>query len=161
MNSFSFLFIQEILDSLLKTERVKEAKKKIVEKEKPVIHNEVKVIKTEPAPLTAKQLQEQEEAREIMEVSMIDDDFLMDDEVVAPKKVDNQQLKVTEAKSQVPDSNKTQSNGTKIKSISTKSANIDATIFDELKDIDFNAEMFDEDIGNVDFNTVSNFLKNR
>ncbi|KAL7018678.1 hypothetical protein ACKWTF_010860 [Chironomus riparius] len=143
----------EILDSLLKTERVKEAKKIIVEKEEPVIHNEVKVIKTEPVPLTAKQLQEQEEAREIMEVSMIDDDFLMDDEVVAQKKVESQQSKVAEVKAQVLDSSKIQSNGTKIKSISTKSANIDTTIFDELKDIDFNAEMFDEDIGNVDFNT--------
>lgn len=152
MNSAFPLFIQEILDSLLKTERVKEAKKKIVENEEaPVVYTEVKVIKTEPAPLTAKQLQEQEEAREIMEVSMIDDDLLMDDEVVPPKVVP----KITEVKSQIPESNKTQSNGTKIKSISTKSANINATIFDELKDIDFSAEMFDEAIGNVDFNTVS------
>ena len=146
------------MDSLLKTERVKEAtKKKIVEKEDPVINNEVKIIKTDPPALTAKQIQEQEEAREIMEVSMIDDDFLMDDEEVA-QKVDENKSKVTEVKSTVPDSNKTQTNGTKIKSISTKSANIDATIFDELKDIDFNAEMFDEAIGNVDFSTVSNFI---
>ena len=156
------MFIQEILDALLKTERVKEVKKerKTVYKEEPTVHNDVKVVKTEPTPLTAKQLQEQEEAREIMEVSMLDDDLLLDDEEVAisnNKTIENKEPKVTEVKSAVPDSNKTQSNGTKIKAISTKSANIDATIFDELKDIDFNAEMFDEDLGNIDFNTVSFF----
>lgn len=157
------MFIQEILDALLKTERVKEVKKerKTVYKEEPTVHNDVKVVKTEPTPLTAKQLQEQEEAREIMEVSMLDDDLLLDDEEVATsnnKTIENKEPKVTEVKSAVPDSNKTQSNSTKIKAISTKSANIDATIFDELKDIDFNAEMFDEDLGNIDFNTVSFFV---
>lgn len=113
-------------------------------------------VKQSPSPvkLTAEQLREQEEAREIMEVSMIDDN----DDLIPPSNINVEEKKpekVVDAKTvSTQNGNKTQS-VTQIRSITAKPSNTESTIFDELKDIDFSAEAFDDNIGNIDFNTVS------
>lgn len=108
--------------------------------------------------MTAKQRQEEEEAREIMEVSMLDDD---DDELLSPSEIKSEHEKnvekITEMKSATNDNVKTPISTPKIKSITSKTGQMDSTIFDELRDIDFDAEALDDVIGNVDFSTVSIF----
>jgi hypothetical protein len=87
--------------------------------------------------LPKKDSKKEQEERELLEVSMlddIDDDFVMEPEPVKP---------VETVKTAV------------VKTLSTKPVDVESTIFNELQGIDFETELREEAEGKIDWNTVS------
>lgn len=85
---------------------------------------------------------EEDEAREILEVSMMDFD---DDEEIAQVK----EIKVVEEKKKIAPSPV----APKVKPLSAKPTNMDAEIFKELQGIDLEKEFAEDDIGDLNLNT--------
>lgn len=85
---------------------------------------------------------EEDEAREIMEVSMIDMNDDLDDEV---------EIKIKK----VEDKLDVEVDQPKIKSLSSKPSNMDAAIFNELQGIDLEAEFAEEEASALELNTES------
>lgn len=125
------------MSTLLKEEEKKKPKVKIDE-ETTVIENKQEELKVSNAKLT----QKEEEAREIMEVSMIDDDedILLPEEKEKPneKEPAKVQAKII----------------SKAITLSANSVNMQSTIFNELCDIDLEAEFREDESINVDWNSV-------
>lgn len=103
--------------------------------------------------LTAEQLREEEEAREIMEASMIDID---DDDLLIPTTKVKVEEKVAEkVVTNIQNTKSDTMNTQNIKSLTTKAVNMEASIFNELRDIEADLKDINmDDFGDFDFSTV-------
>lgn len=134
--------LQDILDNLLKEERkskIKDNKENLKKLTKSLIVDEpedVAPIQFAPSSLKKSSKLEQEE-KELLEVSL-----MADDEEDAERVLETASLAEVKP-SPAP------------KEISAKPINVESTIFNELKGIDFETEIREEDEGKIDWNTVS------
>lgn len=151
---------QDILNSLLKEERKQEnqsiksvvTKKIQKEEEIPEQFDEPEPVALAlPPKLTPQQLREQEEAREIMEVSLID---FEDDEILPEAKPVEKENISTAKIASTAQQNTNNMNNQKVKAISTRTQNgTDSTIFNELQGPDMEVDTSNNETGAVDFNT--------
>lgn len=110
--------------------------------------DEISAIELAPSPMIRDLKQEQEE-KELLEVSLLadDEDFAMD-QLEAPVPAPVKSAPVVVKTSPAP------------KTMTAKPMSVESTIFNELKGIDFETEIREEDEGKIDWNTVSCWTKN-
>lgn len=115
----------EILETILKEEKEQKIKPQVVKEKEKVVKVD------EPKPLTKEEI----EARELLEVSLMDMNYFEDEE----KK--EEAIKVDEKIASPPQ--------TKTKPISAKPTNMDTTIFNELQGLNYETEFSREDAGEL------------
>jgi hypothetical protein len=147
----TFCNSQDILEDLLKEERkakAKPAKKAASSAVSYIETHEHAVVGPEPSPvlLPKKDFKKEQEERELLDASLMadDDDFTMECLQNAEKENIKKETPVVVTPSpSVP------------KALTSRPMNVESTIFNELQDIDFNAEIRAEEEGKIDWNQVS------
>lgn len=142
------LFHQDILDKLLKEERkskIKDNKENQKSFTNSMVHDEPEELSSVVSTLSPPEQDSRrhEEEKELLEISMLDD---IEDLPI-------QQLEKAEEMKPTP-APATESPAAP-KTLSTKPANIESTIFKELQGIDFDMEIRAEEEGTIDWNNVS------